>query len=99
MDNRKILFTTHALDRLEQAGITPSEAKEFLKYSEKQKKTGKLKEYKDEKYGRNGQDQAGLYTFGMHLFTVIKKNDRYGEKVALVITYSYKPNNNWFYRK
>ena len=57
----------------EDVKVNASRFLSFLKYSEKQKKTGKLKEYKDEKYGRNGQDQAGLYTFGMHLFTVIKK--------------------------
>jgi len=99
MDKRKILFTTHALDRLEEAGITPTQAKDYLKYATKEKKTGRFKEYKDEKYGRNGQDQAGLYSFGLHLFTVIKKLGRDGEKIALVITYSYKPNNNWFGRQ
>lgn len=95
MNNHKIIFTTHALDRLEEAGVTPAEAKEYLNYAEKEKKSGQLKEYKDRKYGKGGQDEAGLYTFGLHLFTVIKK-EQHGEKIALVITYSYRPNNNWF---
>lgn len=100
MENRKIIFTTHALDRMDEAGITPQEAKEFIKYSTKEKRSGDHKKYKDHKYGKgNGQDLAGQYSFGLHLFTILKKNDKYGEKIALVITYSYKPNNNWYYRK
>ena len=96
MDNHKIYFTNHALLRFEEAGVTPAQAKEYLRYATKEKKSKNTREWKKQKYG---EDDTSFYAFGLHLFTVKKTLNKYGEKIALVITYTYKPNNNWFYKK
>lgn len=96
MEDRKIIFTNHAFDRLEEAGITPAQAVEYLRYATKEKRNNNTKAWKKHKYGR---DETSFYSFGLHLFTVLKKRNRTGEDIALVITYSFKPNNNWFYKK